>query len=309
MSLTEVLEILEGAFQNGNAFVHLDQDGRVCSPDEDGDIKNCIYIADLSYSAEGRYCYLLLNRGDPDVVHPSFINPIARTVTVVPPGEDEVQGWSAHLVIDMNERHGKHRACFEKMQNVSTTLVQRYFDALLKKAADDNPEYQFEKMVIQRGQDVEVVRSYRPALTINRVPSSSLKKDIERGFLSAINLIREVEEYNGPGDPSTFRSIEQKLTIRPAHMSGDRAKDFIRQVSDWGREQNFSAVQFEIKGLEGGTSAHPKFELEQADAMETLYSRTKLIDDFNDLLQSCYSSMNMEIVERIVREIGNEGNW
>src|SRR5688572_2542251 len=140
----QILQILKTAFDNKEAFAHVDAQGKVVPSDEAAE--NCIFIADINESTDGKTCTILINRGDPDVAHPSFINPKAQTVKHVPPGRGEVQGWSAHMVIRSAPDGTKgHRAAFERMQNVSSTLVQRYIDALVDKATEGKAEFTYEK--------------------------------------------------------------------------------------------------------------------------------------------------------------------
>lgn len=309
VTLAEVLSHVDEAFAAKKAFAYLNSDGRLIRDGTQPDVKNCIYIADIHHTPDGKYCHLLINRGDPDVSHPSFLNPRKLTVKSVMPAADEVQGWSAHMVIAKQSGAGRHRACFERIPGVSSTLVQRYLDALLEQAADGVPAYSYPKMIKVKGKRTEVERIYRPHLAINKVPSSSLAKDVERGVLSAITLIKSKPQYSGPGDVSILNSVEEKLTVRPKQAGASRVQAFIHQVAEWGREQQYDEVQFEIKHLEGNTSAHPRFALEQAEAMDTLYARTQLLEGFALTLESCYSAINAEIIGKMVEALEDEANW
>lgn len=310
VTLAQILAILEKEYKGGRAFAHLDSDGQIVSKDKVVDAKNCIFIADLKKLPKENAWVILITRGDPDAAHPSFINPVALTVKDVRPGADEVQGWSAHLIIrDDEDGRARHRACFERMQGVSSTLVQRFLDALIDAATDGDPSYTYQK-ALKKGKKTKVEeRPYKLRLGVNKVPSENLKRDIERGVLSQITLIKSDAEYGGPGDPTTFNSVKQELVIRPKRVDANAAYDLATRIAAWGKSNDYSEVQFRIDSLPGDTSASPRFDLEKADAMETLYSRSKRIVGFATILATCYQAANEEICAKMTAELTTDTNW
>jgi hypothetical protein len=308
VALSDILGLLKDAFDNKRAFAFVDADGKV-APTQDA-AENCIFIADFQTSADGKSCQLLINRGDPDVAHPSFINPAALTVKNVPPGPDEVQGWSAHMVLNLtSDATGNHRAAFERMQNVSSTLVQRYLDALLDQATEGDPKYTFEKALKRGKKTVVETRPYKLRLGINKVPSENLLEDVKTGSLTAITLIRREPQYSGPGDPTVVNSVKERLVIRTKKLEKDQALDYIKDVTQWGKNNDYDEVQFSVTDLPGNTSAHPRFAIEKADAMDTLYSRTHRITGFSKLLETCYQKIESEIADKMAAELINENLW
>lgn len=308
VALSEILDLLETAFNDKKAFAFVDADGKV-APTQDA-AENCIFIADFATSADGKTCRILINRGDPEIAHPSFINPVALTVKNVPPGQGEVQGWSAHMVINKQaDATGNYRAAFERMQNVSSTLVQRYLDALLDHATQGKPEYIYQKS-LKRGKKIIVEdRPYKLRLGINKVPSESLINNVKEGALNGVTFIRNETEYSGPGDPSVVNSVKYKLVIRTKKLDKDNALDYIKDVTQWGREHKYDEVQFSVTDLPGDTSANPRFAIEKADAMDTVYSRTHRITGFSKLLETCYQKIEAEIADKMAIELSNETLW
>ena len=308
VALSEILDVLERAFNDKKAFAFVDADGKV-APTQNA-AENCIFIADFLTSADGKTCRVLINRGDPDVAHPSFINPTALTVKNVPPAQGEVQGWSAHMVISKQaDATGNHRAAFERMQNVSSTLVQRYLDALLDHATQGRPEYTYQKS-LKRGKKIVVEdRPYKLRLAINKVPSESLIDNVKEGALNGVTLIRNEAEYSGPGDPNVVNSVKHKLVIRTKKLDKDKAVDYIKDVTQWGRSHDYDEVQFSVTDLPGDTSASPRFAIEKAEAMDTVYSRSHRIVGFSKLLETCYQKIEVEIAEKMAGELTNEALW
>lgn len=310
VSLDEIIAIIRQAYDDKRAFAHLDSEGRLVPEDEATDAKNCIFISDIQLSKDKSALALLINRGDPDVAHPSFINPVQRTVTNVPPGEGEVQGWSAHLVISLGaDGPGKYRAGFERIPNVSSTLVQTYIDALIDKITDGDPTYLYEKSLKRGKKTVMQPRVYKPRLGINRVPSETLEKDLQQGVLTGVTLIRTNPEYSGPGDPTVVKSVKEQVTVGVKEVGASRAMDFARSVVRWGRDHDYNEVQFKIQSLPGDRSSSPRFDLERADAMETLYARSKRMIGFAEMLETCYSQVHPEIAKRMLAELNDDTNW
>lgn len=228
----------------------------------------------------------------------------------VPPGRGEVQGWSAHMVIRTKaDPTGNHRAAFERMQNVSSTLVQRYLDALLDQATEGKPEYTFEKVLKKGKNSVVETRPYKLRLGINKVPSEDLLNDVKNGALTAITLIRRNPEYSGPGNPTVVTSVKERLVIRTHKLEKDKAIDYIKDVTQWGKSNDYDEVQFSVTDLPGDTSANPRFAIEKADAMDTIYSRTHRITGFQKLLETCYQEIEPEIADKMSAELSNEKLW
>lgn len=211
VTFAEILAHLQKAFDDKKAFAHIDSDGNLVKLGSATPAKNCIYIADLKTSKNGTVVALLINRGDPDVAHPSFINPLRSTVTNVPPGADEVQGWSSHILISLNkDSQGRHRACVERMPNVSSTLILKYLDALIDHATETDPQYVYQKVLRNGKKTYTEDRRYKLRLGINKVPSENLEQDIKDGILTGVTLIRTKPQYAGPASEGLF----QELTTR-----------------------------------------------------------------------------------------------
>ncbi|GAB7553140.1 hypothetical protein NRB_26460 [Novosphingobium sp. 11B] len=310
VTVPRIVELLQNEFQAGKAFLYIDEDNRVVGENEAKNPKNCIFVADIVDLPHLDAWAILVTRGDPDAAHPSFINPIKLTVKDVKPADDEVQGWSAHMLISKTAHtQGRHRACFEKMPGVSSTLVNAFFERLIDNATADDPDLLYDRP-LKRGKKIEVVeRRCKYRLGINKVPAQTLKKDIEQGVLSQITLIREVETYGGPGDPSRFTTIKEELVIRTKKEGASKAYDLAQQIAKWGKEQSYQEVQFRIDKLPGNTSSSPRFELEKADAMDTLYSRSKRLLGFTSTLATCYSKVFQEICTMMAKELTDKSNW
>jgi hypothetical protein len=252
----------------------------------------------------------LINRGDPYVADPALINANTGAVTPVHPGRDESQGWSAHLVVAKAAKAGVHRACFERMPHASSWFAETLIRSIIEEATASNSQYTY-KAKLRRGKKiVEEIRPYRPHLSVEKVPSEQIKDDIAKGELSAITLIEKKPKYSGPDAPDIIKSIEHKLTIRPAKVDQSRVLKYIdEKLAPWAKKAGYDEIQIKVTDLPGGATASPRFELEKGDATETLYVRTQRLTGFGNFLQSCYAKIDSQIQQKMMDLISDTKKW
>ena len=133
-SLDEIIGILEQEMVAKRARVYISSGRILDDSDPSRDEKNQIYIAGIKRDETAKTITLLFNRGDPDAVAPAFIHSETSAVRVEHPKEKETPGWSAHLVISTEAKPNQHRACFEKMPHVSSSLVTLAIDKIIMRA-------------------------------------------------------------------------------------------------------------------------------------------------------------------------------
>jgi hypothetical protein len=307
VTLTEVLGILKGYYAEQTTVLYMDEAGRILAadtPPADLDPRNRVYIADI---AETNSTFsLLLNRGDPFVANTAYIN-TSNKVRTDEPKEDEAQGWSAHLVIAKAETGGIHRACFERMQHMSSTHAETLIRVLMERFAENNAKYTVEKE-FKRGNKVWTEqRTYRPGLEIRKIRSESLRNDIRNGRISAITLITENGDYDGPDKP-VVESVEYKLKIKPRKAAPDKLDIFLDNLKVWAKKQGFTHVQFDVL-KDGSTKRPPRIEIEKEDALETLYVSTKTMSGFSSELERCYAKICSDITDEMVKIIKSNSGW
>jgi hypothetical protein len=253
VGLPELLAILRSSYDAHEAEIYFSDEGRKLKADaspSEKDPKNRIYIADLKETDET--ISFLINRGDPSVADPAYIDARNATVRTISPGPDESPGSSAHLVIQKaaGDAH-THRACFERMPHVSSSHAELLIGDILARYATGNSKYVYPKRV-KRGREFVIEhRTYRPALSVRKVPSDTLRQDIERGELSGITLIDTKSEYQGPDTPSVVRSAKKKLSIRLKPVDKGRVFTYLGEITTWGREEGYNELQLDFAGFAG----------------------------------------------------------
>jgi hypothetical protein len=307
VTLSEILGILETEFNNKRARAFVSGAGQILGYENPlRDPKNQIYVADIKSDPNSKTVTFLFSRGDPTATNPAFLKADGATVRNVEPESDEALGYSAHLVVSLDETKKSHRACFEKMPSVSTSIVLSALDTIIARAVQGNDQYTYKKKIkISKGKKKaaeykEETRPYFPSIDIERVPSENLLNDIENGVLSEIRLTKKFDFYSGPGADDRVTRQEQIVKISVSGGTVDQIKNFVSGVIDRAKSEKFETITFGLEKLPGDQTNHPTIPLDQSDAMEVLYVRAQRISEFGIELESCYSSVCDIIQKRMV---------
>jgi hypothetical protein len=310
VTLDELVSLLEGEKSAGRARVFLGPGGRLLDDDDESrDETNQIYIAEIKRAADGSTFTILINRGDPNIVSPAFINTAKQTVRVEEPKEGEVPGASAHLVMAAKPTDHGHRACFEKMPHVSSSLALTAMDRIVSRALVKNPTYRFEVIgKDKKGKPVIGWKSYRPRFANHQVPSEKLIDDLDQGELSGVTLTKRKVFYAGPGVADIVSRQEEKivLTMRPA--SKESMVAFIKNLTVKAKEEEYEKISFHIDQLPGDATNNPTLTLDDHDALEQLYVRAQRLTGFEDVLEQCYPAVCIEIEDKMI-DLIEHGDW
>lgn len=310
VTLDEIIDILRRAYDAEAAEMYLADDGKVLpedAPEADKDRKNRVYFADLEVTDDT--VTILINRGDPLAADPAFINSRTDAVNPVRPGEDESQGWSAHLVLSRIERRGEYRACFERMPHSTSSYTERLIQTIVSRAAARDPKYTYEKITHSRGKTHSEVKPYRPELWVKRVPSEKIIEDLDKGEVSNITLIKSNASLGGLDSPNLVKSISSRLIIKPSSSAKESIRSLVSSVTRAGKDEGYNEIQINMEKLPGNATASPRFSLEIEDATETLYVRTQRLTDFKDFLQSCYAKIEGTIQQKMLELIADHSKW
>jgi hypothetical protein len=310
VTLAEILALLKREFEDKRARAFISADHKIL--DDDSPLRNeksQLYIADIRQNEAEKTATILFNRGDPLATAPAFIDPVKEIVRIENPAENESLGYSAHLVISTEEKENCHRACFEKMPLVSTTLVLDALDRILSRAVSGDDQYTYVKKVKKGKGHIEEARPYFPSIIINRVPSENLINDIKNGQLSEIRLTKRVDFYRGPGADGIVKRQDQIVKISASPGTVEQITNFVSAVIEKAKAEKFETITWGLEKLPGDQTNHPTIPLDHADAMETLYVRAQRLTDFANLLESCYSTVCDDIEKKMIGVLKNETRW
>lgn len=309
-SLEEIVTILEASQKAGTARCYVSDDETIIADDDTEtkrDEKNQIYIAQIKRDKTAGIISILVNRGNPNAVSPALLIPSSNDVAYVSPDAKQAPGTSAHLVISTDWTDGFHRAGFEKMPHVSTSLTSSAVDAIITRAISGNAKYTYDVAVKPKkkgDKPTTVKEKYRPILIFERMASEKLKSDLSTGELSGITLTKKVTSYAGPGQKDQVRYQEQKLLIHTAHKNKTTAEKLIADIEAFGKEKEYETITLHLHKLPHGQVSNPTLKLsDEEDALETLYHRAQILSDFGVLLEACYEDVCPEIEAKITKLI------
>lgn len=310
VTLDEIVKILEQEHTAGRARVYLSEGGNrfLETDDENRNEKNQLYIAQIRRGAVTRTVTILFNRGDPNAVSTAYLNTEKNTVRVDPPTEDEVPGWSAHLVISTVAHKGRHKACFEKMPRVSSNLVMNALDRFVGQAVAGSSKYRYEVNVKTKGKIGTRQKPYRPTLDVQRVPSEKLVDDLEQGELSGVTITKKTNFYSGVGRGDLIKYQEQKITIKTAPAEPETVKEFLGGFLERAKSQGYTSVTFHLEKLPKGQTNNPTITLDDHDALEQLYCRAQVMDGFKEFLEALYPAI-CDAIEAKMISVVNSRNW
>jgi hypothetical protein len=310
VTLEEILKIFEAAHLAGTARAYLSNgSGILDDGDANRDEKSQIYIADIKRNDTTKTVTFLINRGDPNAVSPAFIDAETKEVRVEHPEENEVPGYSAHLVISTAIEDGKHRACFEKMPHVSSALVLNLFDRIIERATSKDAAYAYEVVTKKAKKEVKTQKRYRPALDIKRVPSEKLNNDLEQGELTSVVLTKRKNFYSGPGAKDLVKRQEEKILIRTAAADKTKVAAFVKGLTEWAKTEKYEEISFHLERLPGGATNNPTLALDDHDALEQLYVRAQRLTNFAQILEACYAGICSEIELKMIAIVNGKQGW
>lgn len=318
LPMKELLSIIEKVYLDGKHYAIFSANGAMPSPNHmniktlpeiagEPITKNIIFISDFWKSPDETEYRLLIKRGNPDISSPSFTNIEKNVSRSVDPEEGETNGQSSHIVISLKDKHKSvegYRATLEQISGISRSLVLPYLNGLIDEETKNDPRFSYVK------KDKETAR-YRPAIKHLTNPSASLKADLERGYLSSIEFIdRKVEGEDGPDDEAAIKNISRRLQyhFKPVNNS-ERAENIIRKFTKRAKERNYDYVRVSMRDSEKEKYVSTRFNTEEEDALDKLYSRAETISNFEGDLKSCYDSIHTNLCDAMMELINTNTKW
>lgn len=331
IGLERTFEIIYEMFSKNQAIVLLTDSGVLPDDDENGtaegddenkddslvegtDTRNAIYIADMDIDPAKKLVRILIGRGDPQTTNPGFTNPATKKVRIEAPHPGEAVGYSAHLLISYHGAHvqaGIARAVLEKMPTISRSIVFPFLNRLLKKYAAANPGFEYEALV--RGKPKPELRPFRPRIHVAGKRSSTLKKDLQEGYVSSVDLIDRRASFAGLDSDDRIKEVTRRLEFKldsPA-TKRDEAGIFglVNKLKRRAKEHHFQEVQVHVRGLPGNATASPRFSVDVADAADVIYIRTERIFGFSKDLEQMYAKIESEIADKLHGLLTKSGLW
>lgn len=320
MDLRDIVARLQRSFDEGQAFRLFPRKGTVREGDDamdehdarreqdadDDEARNIIFISDMQVT-EG-HATILLSYGDADGAPPAFLNVRTRHSRTVMPGEEETNGYSAHMIIDLNEQRqrgflGLHRCTLERMPHLGKTIVIDLLNRLLRLDRKEHNDLFF------RDPETGRQRVFYPKLTATMQMSQTLLEDLQHGTLSHIDLT--TRQHLDQVDEDIAVQVQRRtLRIKPTFVTEnpENIRQRLNRLARWAGDNQYEEMQVHVKGSPHRPGVSPRFATTLDDAAEALYSRIEVLDGYEGLFQ-CYEAIHEPLMGDLVNLLGNEQLW
>lgn len=320
LPIQDLLKIIEKAYDSGEHYAvfdpkaHLPSPGHIVLKTRAGVIsepisKNIVYMSDFQKSPDGRTFRILFKRGDPDIANPSFTDIENNTSRTVNPKDGETVAQSAHLIISLENSHKSisgYRACLEQITGISRSLIFPYLNGIVDHYTKTDPRFSYQTGPKKKRE----TRRYRPSFDCKTSPSTSLKNDIEKGYLSSIEFINTKADHLGADADPTLKSVTNRVHFRFKPISNSEMADKkIRLYKDKARKEGFDYIRVSVRDNDKEKYVSSRFKIEEGDALDKLFSRAEMLTDFEDELKACYDSIHTELADAMIGIIKNNTKW
>lgn len=321
LTMTELMDVLENVYKSGRHYALFSANGLVPTPGNMNlktitDVAgapitdNIVFISDFWRNKDKTEYRLLIKRGNPDAANPSFTNIEKNTTRSVSPGAGETNGQSSHLIISLDTTHKSingFRATLEVIVGISRSLVMPYLNGLIYEATKTDPRFSYEKTVKKEKTEIR----YRPAIGHTSSPSSSLKSDLKKGYLSSVEFIdNKVTGATGPDTDPAIKHVSKRLHFHLKPVENyERAQELIRKLNKKARESDFDYIRVSMRNNEQEKYVSTRFKTEEGDALDKLYSKAETVKDFKHDLKSCYDKVHGELADAMMQLITTTNKW
>ncbi|TAX38535.1 hypothetical protein [Rhizobium leguminosarum] len=208
--LGEVIEKIIEAFQAGEASLQLNRKSAT------------VEIVEVRMDPARQIVTFFLRCADKNGADVYFANPELGQSRVERKREGEGRAFGAHFSVSLTPREeggAVYGAMLEKANNLSSTIVARLFQSILRRQYQANPNlFTCDDISGARTRDGHPKQvGFRPMLELSGLPSDQFIADLEEGTLKEVQLIEQHEERQVGARPWL---VEDQKVIRLTAKSG-----------------------------------------------------------------------------------------
>jgi len=239
-TLREVVEKLVEAQSTGTATLLINKKTAI------------VEVVQIRFDVERNLATFFLRCADMNGADVYFANPNLKQSRVERKREGEGRAFGAHFTVSLSPRDAGgnvYSAILEKANNLSSTIVARLFQSILRAQYKSNPNlFTCDDISGARTRDGKPRQvGFRPMIELSGLPSEQFIADLEAGTLKEIQLIEQKEERQVGSRPWLVEN--QKIVKLAAKNAGP--------ISDmWGNLREL----FTEKAQDGVNRARIKFK-------------------------------------------------
>jgi hypothetical protein len=267
-------------------------------------------IADIQYDSRGKNITFLFRHGDKKIVNPAFVAFDTQKVREEKKRKNEGMAYSAHLSISLepfSSNPNRYRAVLERIPSLSRTVILDFLNRLLRNYAQSHSsQFTF------TDPETHKQKQFHPKLSCYLEQSETLKKDLKEGELSHLELVKreyQEPEYDEHGwTKVTARDLKLKVVAR---KSGRGALELIEKIKQLGAAQDYNILKVTYKRPAGETTQNvtAPIAIEEENAVDFLYARLHVIQDFSTPLGQSPEVIHSEMRDKLLELLSDNNLW
>lgn len=260
--------------------------------------------AHISSQSKGKYLSMLVAYSDSR--HPDGVvsNPKNKKRTVSTKNSEEGDEYSCHIVISLKPIINGGRMfymAFEQIPRFGGMQLERYLKRIFRTVVSYKPNNYCFSNPEDTSSSGSVIK-YSVKLELSAVPSEQLIKDLEKGELGQVELIRETPgsaKWDENGFTTDKRSI---LILQPTEKAFKaNVMDFIGEVCKSGAKKKYEIATLRWKSDRKGYTA--KFDCATESMLSTRYVK-KAEFSFDYRLPASCEKIDSGFESRLIKWIG-----
>ncbi|OHV83314.1 hypothetical protein [Ensifer sp. LCM 4579] len=251
-----------------------------------------VEVVEINVNDDAQVATVFIRCSDKNGADVYFANPQLKQSRVERKKEGEGRAFGAHLSISLIPRTlggNVYCAMLEKVNNVSSTLVARLLQAILRRQYQANPNlFTCDDISGARTRDGRPKQvGFRPMLDFSGLPSDQFIADLEEGTLKEVQLIEEREAKQVGARPWLVE--DQQVLRLTAHNSAgvvDRLWDNLTALFAEKAKEGISRARIKFKRADGQMDT-VDVDPETGGLLDQRYVKAKKITDIDPPLDEC----------------------
>lgn len=250
-----------------------------------------LLIGDIEDNEDDRYFTALIRMSDSMAPNAVYSDVVAGTFTEHRKVGKQGNDLAAHVMISTDPERGKPNVYFaivEQVPGLSFAEIRRLLNRILRYQYHSNPEpFEYEDPHGKAHRDgSKKVYIHLPRLEFRGVPSENFAKDIERGVLTGVSLVRVEEKTPVAGVPYlSKKETELKLSIDRGGNAIQNKWDDLKGMlfKESGRFPQ-GKIQFKLPGQQRSVSV--VVDSKTGAPLSEVYIQSVLLKRINPILSS-----------------------
>jgi hypothetical protein len=267
-----------------------------------------VEIVEIRLDEDRKIVTFFLRCADMNGADVYFANPDLKQSRVERKREGEGRAFGAHFSVSTVPREvggSVYGAVLEKANNLSSTIVARLFQSILRVQYQKNPNLftcdDISGAKTRDGKPKQV--GFRPMLELSGLPSEQFIADLEEGTLKEIELIEQHEERQVGARPWLVEN--QKIIKLAAKNTGAIAGlwvDLKELFIEKAQEHGFNRARIRFKRADG---QHDKVDIdpETGGLLDQRYVKAKNINGIDPPMDECAEGIVHHFAEIIEAEL------